>query len=70
MHALTPSLIVLYPCVLLCPSQSHSPGSQQVVKTDLGFNKAVDALASIKLHNYAMKRREHTTQKLKVAYLG
>lgn len=37
-----------------------------MVKTDLGFSKAVESIAAIKLHNYAMKRRENVTQKVKV----
>lgn len=39
----------------------------QLQKTDLDFGKAVQSLAAIKLHNYAMKRRNHVTQKLKVS---
>lgn len=37
-------------------------------KTDLGFNRALQSIAAIKLHNFAMRRRNHVTQKLKVTY--
>ena len=38
-------------------------------KTDLGFNRALQSIAAIKLHNFAMRRRNHVTQKLKVTCL-
>lgn len=34
--------------------------------TDLGFGKAVESIAALKLHNFAMKRREHASHKIKV----
>ena len=37
-------------------------------KSDLGFNRALQSIAAIKLHNFAMRRRNHVTQKLKVTY--
>jgi hypothetical protein len=38
-------------------------------KSDLGFNRALQSIAAIKLHNFAMRRRNHVTQKLKVTNL-
>jgi len=44
-------------------NQTEPSGS---IAKKTGFNKAVESIAALKLHNYAMKRRDHMAQKLKL----
>jgi hypothetical protein len=48
-------------------SESTPQAAATVQKTTTGFNKAVESIAALKLHNYVMKRRVHMAQKLKVS---
>lgn len=35
-------------------------------RPDASFEKAIESIAALKLHNYAMRRRQHIAQKIKV----
>ncbi len=38
-----------------------------MVNGNFSFNKAIESIAAMKLHNYAMRRRQNMSQKLKVS---
>jgi hypothetical protein len=52
---------------LLASQQPNLTIIPNITKTDTSFQKAVESIAALKLHNYAMKRRQHIVQKIKVS---